>query len=123
MKSKFLSFLIILLPIVACKKSRPDPENVVVYTIVETSKNEPEYTVIYSTPQGDKTVGPIKQNSWLSKPLSEFERGDFVALSVQTKSGSGSFISSVYLNGVLLKEERMDYPYLKKLEAILPPSY
>jgi hypothetical protein len=107
----------------SCTKSKPEPENIVVYTVVETSKNTPEFTVTYSTPQGDRTDGPINQSSWLSKKLPEFERGDFVALSVETKSGAGAFTCSVYLNGVLLKEEKMDYPYLKRLEAILPPSY
>jgi len=123
MKTIQLFFVACIFSLFACKKSKPEAENVVVYTVVETSKNEPEYTVIYSTPQGDKTAGPIKQNSWLSKQLPDFKRGDFVALQIETKSGSGSFVSSVYLNGVLLKEEKMDFPYLKKLEAILPPSY
>lgn len=123
MKINILAPLIILFFMVSCSKSKPDPENIVVYTVVETSKNTPEYTIIYSTPQGDKTAGPIIQNSWLSKQLTDFERGDFVSLKIETKSGSGSFISSVYLNGVLVKEEKMDYPYLKKLEATLPPSY
>lgn len=109
--------------IASCTKSKPDPENVVVYTVVETSKNTPEFNVIYSTPQGDKTDGPVTQNSWLSKQIPNFKRGDFVSLSIETKSGAGSFTSSVYLNGVLVKEEKMDLPYLKKLEAILPPAY
>lgn len=115
--------LILFLAFTSCTKSKPDQENIVVYTVVETSKNVPEYTVTYSTPQGDKTDGPITKNSWLSKQLPKFERGDFVALSVDTKSGTGSFTCSVYLNGVLVKEEKMDHPYLKRLEAILPPSY
>jgi hypothetical protein len=107
----------------SCTKSKPDPENVVVYTVVETSDDSPEFSVIYSTPQGDKTDGPINQNSWLSKQLPNFERGDFVALTIETKSGTGTFVSSVYLNGVLVREEKMIYPYLKRLEATLPPSY
>jgi hypothetical protein len=106
----------------SCTKSKPESQNVVVYTVVVTSNETPEFTVTYSTPQGDKTDGPIDKNSWLSKQLTYFERGDFVALSVETKSGTGSFTSSVYLNGVLVNEEKMDYPYLKKLEAVLPPS-
>ncbi len=117
----FIFFFVFLLA--SCTKSKPDPENIVVYTVVETSKDDPEFTVTYSTPQGDKTDGPITQNSWLSKQLPTFERGDFVALSIETKSGTGSFTSSVYLNGVLVKEEKMDFPYLKRLEATLPPAY
>lgn len=120
---KFPCFIIIFLFGISCTKTKPDPENVVVYTVVETSNETPEYTVIYSTPYGDKTAGPIKQNSWLSKQLPEFKRGDFVSLRIETKSGTGSFVSSVYLNGVLVKEEKMDYPYLKKLEATLPAAY
>ena len=123
MKNLLHFLFILVLAFTSCNKSKPRPENIVVYTVVENSKNSPEYTVTYSTPQGDKTDGPIIQSSWLSKQLSLFERGDFVALSIETKSGTGSFTSSVYLNGVLVKEEKMDYPYLKRLEAILPPSY
>lgn len=123
MKATKNFFLLFVLLFLGCTKSKPDPENIVVYTVVETSNETPEYTVTYSTPQGDKTDGPINQNSWLSKKLPQFERGDFVALSIDTKSGKGSFVSSVYLNGVLVKEEKMDYPYLKRLEATLPPSY
>jgi hypothetical protein len=123
MKNTLNIILILVWALTSCNKSKPLPENIVVYTVVETSKNSPEFTVTYSTPQGDKTEGPITQNSWLSKQLPDFERGDFVALSVETKSGTGSFTCSVYLNGVLVNEEKMDFPYLKRLEAILPPSY
>lgn len=123
MKTKLNLFLISLLMLGSCTKSKPDPENVVVYTVVETSKNTPAYSVKYSTPQGDKTEGTIQQSSWLSKQLPDFERGDYVSLSIETQSGTGSFIASVYLNGLLVKEEKMDYPYLKKLEATLPPAY
>jgi len=122
MKNTLPILLLYVLSFFSCTKSKPNPQNVVVYTVVETSNETPEFTVTYSTPQGDKTDGPIDKNSWLSKQLTYFERGDFVALSVETKSGTGSFTSSVYLNGVLVKEEKMDYPYLKKLEAVLPPS-
>ncbi len=122
---KTLNWLIIGLSFIicSCNKGKPDSENVVVYTVVETSNNTPEFNVIYSTPQGDKTDGIISQNSWLSKQLPDFKRGDYVSLTIETKSGTGSFISSVYLNGVLVKEEKMDYPFLKKLEAVLPPAY
>ncbi len=123
MKAIYFTLSIFILIFGSCNKSKPEAENTVVYTVVETSTASPEFTVKYSTPQGDKTDGPIKSNSWLSKPLPDFERGDFVSLSIETKSGTGSFLSSVYLNGVLVKEEKMDYPYLKKLEATLPPSY
>jgi hypothetical protein len=122
MKNTLPILLLYVLSFFSCTKSKPDSQNVVVYTVVETSNETPEFTVTYSTPQGDKTDGSIDKNSWLSKQLTYFERGDFVALSVETKSGTGSFTSSVYLNGVLVKEEKMDYPYLKKLEAVLPPS-
>jgi hypothetical protein len=123
--SKFIGliFFTLCLAISACKKSKPDPENEVIYTVVETSNDEPEFTVIYKTPQGDKTEGPFKANSWLSKKLPDFERGDYVSLIIESKNGKGSFTSSVYLNGLLLKEEKMDFPYFKKLEAVLPPSY
>jgi hypothetical protein len=123
MKNNIYPFLFVIIPLVSCTKSKPDPENVVVYTVVETSDDNPEFSVIYSTPQGDKTAGPFNQNSWLSKQLPNFERGDFVALTIETKSGTGTFVSSVYLNGVLVREEKMTYPYLKRLEATLPPSY
>jgi len=123
MKTTLSLLIAVVLTLTACTKSRPDPENVVVYTVVETSKNEPEFTVLYSTPQGDKTAGPFHENSWVSKQLPDFERGDFVSLTIQTNSGSGSFISSVYLNGVLVKEEKMDAPYLRRLEATLPAAY
>ena len=109
--------------VVSCKKSKPEPENEVIYTVVETSKEEPEYTVIYKTASGDKTEGPLNRNSWLSKKLTDFERGDYVSLKIESNGGKGTFLCSVYLNGVLLKEEKMDLPYLKKLEAYLPPSY
>ena len=120
---RFLLISLLAITLLSCKKSKPPEENKVVYTVVETSKNTPSFTVIYSTPNGDKTEGPINQNSWLSKEINTFERGDFVSLSIQTNSGGGSFISSVYLNGLLVKEEKMDAPYMKTLEAILPPSY
>jgi hypothetical protein len=123
MKTLLCFFLGLAFIICSCNKSKPDPENVVVYTVVETSSNTPEFNVIYSTPQGDKTDGVITQNSWLSKKLPDFKRGDYVSLMIETKSGTGSFISSVYLNGVLVKEEKMDYPFIKKLEAYLPPAY
>lgn len=123
MNTKLALLIAVILLLTACTKTKPDPENVVVYTVVETTKNEPEFTVIYSTPQGDKTAGPFHESSWISKQLPDFERGDFVSLTIETKSGSGSFISSVYLNGVLVKEEKMDSPYLKRLEATLPAAY
>jgi hypothetical protein len=123
MKAHHFLLYMIIICLGSCTKSKPDPENIVVYTVVETSNNTPQYSIKYSTPQGDKIVGPITQNSWLSKKLSNFKRGDFVSLSIETSSGAGSFTTSVYLNGVLVKEEKMDYPYLKKLEATLPPSY
>jgi hypothetical protein len=105
MKNILHLLFILVLAFTSCNKSKPQPENIVVYTVVENSKNSPEYTVTYSTPQGDKTDGPIIQSSWLSKQLSLFERGDFVALSIETKSGTGSFTSSVYLNGVLVTDK------------------
>lgn len=118
----FLLFVFVF-PLVSCKKSKPEPENEVIYTVVETSKEEPEFTVIYTTSTGDKIEGPFKRNSWLSKKLTDFERGDYVSLKIESNGGNGTFLTSVYLNGVLLKEEKMDLPYLKKLEAYLPPSY
>lgn len=111
------------LQFLSCKKSKPDPENEVIYTVVETSNEEPEFSVIYKTPAGDKTEGPFKSNSWLSKKLPDFKRGDYVSLRIESKNSNGSFICSVYLNGLLLKEEKMDLPFVKKLEATLPPAY
>ncbi len=69
MKAIYFTLSIFMILFGSCNKSKPEAENTVVYTVVETSNESPEFTIIYSTPQGDKTDGPIKSNSWLSKPL------------------------------------------------------
>lgn len=80
------------------------------YKVIETTSHTPSYHVSYSGENGvTHAEGPFTSEEWTSAMIRDKGPGDFVLFKVESNAGVGRFILSVYVNGYLWQEQRIDH--------------